>query len=202
MHPYVTDSDERNKILLWLAALSVCMSWLLHVFFQKINFIPPWWSDIPSFVGFYQIFLFFFEKHLWKISFIQKIGLVKVPNLNGKWDGYILSSYNHHKKQTKATIEIFQTWTKIKIKLSTENSVSYSQSASLLIDTPYAAVLSYDYSNEPVSNAVKTMNSHRGMARHNYVVSKEKETLDGDYYTGRGRATYGSLFFTRISSKK
>jgi hypothetical protein len=201
MHPYATDSDERNKVLLWLAALSMCMSWLLHVFFQKINFTPPWWSDIPSFVGFYEIFLFFFEKRLWKISLIQKIGLVKVPNLSGKWDGYILSSYDHHEKKIKATIEIFQTWTKIKIILRAENSVSYSQTASLLITPPDAVVISYEYSNEPVSKAVKTMNNHRGMARHNYVVSKEKETLNGEYFTGRGRMTHGSLIFRRDSSK-
>lgn len=199
MHPYATDSDERNKVLLWLASLSICMSWLLHVFFQKINFTPPWWSDIPSFVGFYEMLLFFFDKWLWKISLIRKMGLVKVPNLSGKWDGTVLSSYNHHETQIKATIDIYQTWTKIKIKLSTDNSVSYSQTASVLIASPDAVILSYDYSNEPVSKAVKTMNAHRGMARHNYIVNKEKETLDGNYFTGRGRTTFGSLFFVRVS---
>lgn len=201
MHPYATDSDERNKVFLLLASLSICMSWLLHVFFQKINFTPPWWSDIPSFVGFYEILLFFFDKRLWKISLIRKIGLVKVPNLNGKWNGYILSSYDHHEKQIKATIEIFQTWTTIKIKLSTDNSVSYSQTASMLINPPDAAMLSYDYSNEPMSKAINTMNAHRGMARHNYAMTKEKETLDGEYFTGRGRMTHGLLFFIRASCK-
>jgi len=199
MHPYATDSDERKKILLWLATISIFMSWLLHIIFQTINFSPPWWSDIPSFVGFYEIFFLLFNKWLWKFNFFRKVGLVKTPILSGEWDGYTVSSHDNHEKQTKATIVVFQTWTEIRVKLVTSTSKSYSQTASIITNNPDCIVLSYDYINEPRPDALKTMHSHRGMATHEYVSNKEGETLDGNYFTGRDRKTFGALIFKRIS---
>jgi hypothetical protein len=201
MHPYATDSDERQKVMLGLATISIFMSWLVHTMFQTINFSPPWWSDIPSFIGFYGIFLALFDKWLWKIKFFRQTGLVKTPILSGTWEGHIVSSYDDHEKQTKATIEVFQTWTEIRVKLVTNTSVSYSQTASLVTDNPDCTILSYDYINEPKPNAIKTMHSHRGMARHEHIITEGCETLDGSYFTGRDRKNFGALFFKRIFSR-
>jgi hypothetical protein len=200
MHPYATDSNERQKTLLGLATGSILMSWFLHTIFQLINFSPPWWSDIPSFVGFYGIFYNLFDKWLWKLKLFRTIGLVKTPIISGKWDGYTVSSYDHHEKRTKATIEVFQTWTEMRVKLVTSTSISSSQTASLITGNADCATLMYDYINEPKPNAVRTMHSHRGMARHEYVIKKDYETLDGSYFTGRDRATFGALFFKKTST--
>lgn len=199
MHPYATDSDERKTIPLWLAAISIFTSWLLHTYFQTINFSPPWWSDIPSFVGFYEIFFRLFDKWLWKFGIFRKVGLIKTPNLNGEWAGHTISSHGNHEKQTKATIVVRQTWTEVRVKLATSTSISYSQTASIITNNPDCIVLSYDYINEPRPDAAKTMHSHRGMAMHEYVMDKEDETLDGSYFTGRDRKTFGALVFKRNS---
>jgi hypothetical protein len=199
MHPYATNSNERKMVPLWLAAISILVSWLLHIIFETLNFSPPWWSDIPSFIGFYELSYALFNRKLWKIELFRKLGLVKTPDLNGTWGGHTISSYDNHEKQTEAIIEIFQTWTELKVKLVTGTSVSYSQTASI-ISRPDCAILSYDYVNEPKSDATKTMHSHRGMAWHEHIIEKDRETLNGSYFTGRDRKTFGTLIFSKLSS--
>ena len=69
----------------------------------------------------------------------------------------------------------------------------YSQSTSLIgaILTRDMVVVSYEYLNEPLSEAVGSMHTHRGSAR--LTLSEDGMSLDGDYYTGRDRTNYGSL---------
>ena len=56
-------------------------------------------------------------------------------------------------------------------------------SASLRTVDLLNAELSYQYVNEPMSNAPGTMEIHRGTATLELIGS----SLEGDYYTGRGR---------------
>ena len=75
------------------------------------------------------------------------------------------------------------------IRLETENSRSRSVMASLrTVDLPNPE-LSYQYVNEPKSNAPGTMEMHRGTAILELIGSR----LEGDYYTGRGRGEVGTL---------
>ena len=102
-----------------------------------------------------------------------KIGLVKVPNIAGKWDGHLTSSFDDHPGEIKAAIEIKQTWTKLQITLETETSVSRSETASILTKIPDTALLSYEYVNEPKSHARSGMQIHRGTAKHEYQVNNK-----------------------------
>ncbi|NOH04960.1 MAG: hypothetical protein HND47_24800 [Chloroflexi bacterium] len=197
MHPYATDSDERIKVLLGIAFVSLLASWGLHSLFLALNFTPHWLLDVPSFAGFYYMFLKWFDKNLWRKSFFQKIGLIKVPYIAGNWDGYINSSYDEHKSQISATIQIKQTWTEIRITLETDNSISRSETASIITKTPDMALISYEYINEPKSQATSSMQIHRGTARHEYQIVDTYEIFNGGYYTGRERGTFGSLYFKR-----
>ena len=120
---------------------------------------------------------------------------MKTPNLNGEWKGHLKSSFDEHSSEIKATLKIFQTWTRIKILLTTEQSSSQSETASIIIDTPEGKYLSYQYINEPKPNAVKTMSIHRGTTR---LLFNEKENIfTGEYYSGRDRQNIGSLYFER-----
>jgi len=142
---------------------------------------------------FYGVLFTIFDKWAWKI--FRKIGFIKTPDLNGKWKGYLKSSFDEHSVEIEATLKIFQDWTRIKIILTTEQSSSYSETASFVIETPEGKYLSYQYINEPKSDAVNTMSIHRGTAR--LLFNEKENTLNGEYYSGRNRQNFGSLYFKR-----
>jgi len=154
----------------------------------------PWWVESPSVLFFYGLLFVIFDKWLWQ--FLKKVNLVKTPNLNGEWEGNLKSSFNGHLSEVKATLKIFQTWTRIKILLITNQSSSYSETASIITDAPEGKYLNYQYINEPKSNAVKTMSIHRGTVR--LIFDQEKNSLEGEYYSGRDRQNFGSLHFEKV----
>ena len=196
MHPFVTDSDERTRILLWLAAVSILAAWGLHELFRVLQFSPPWWLETPSVVGFYALFYTVFDKWGWRIPILRKIEIIKIPDIAGKWEGFVTSSYDEHKNHIDATIMIKQTWTKLKIQLETPTSISQSQTASIITDV-HSDIISYEYINEPRAHAKATMHTHRGTARHVLKKENDVETFNGEYYTGRDRGTFGTLTFRR-----
>ena len=191
MHPYSIDIEERKYILLCLAIVSIVLSWGFYGIFSIYKITLPWWVETPSVLFFYGLLFFLFNKWVWKL--FNNIGLVKTPNLNGEWAGFLRSSFDEHSSQMKATLKIFQTWTRIRILLTTEHSSSQSETASIIISAPEGKYLSYQYINEPRSNSVKTMSIHRGTTR--LLFNEKEETFDGEYYSGRDRQNFGSLRF-------
>ncbi len=197
MHQYSTDSNERLRVPLWLAFISLFAAWGLHALLVRLNFTPHFLIDVPSFAGFYYIFHELFDKKLWRFPIFRRLGLIKVPFIAGKWDGNIITSFDEHESKKPATIQIKQTWLEIKITLETKDSISNSETASIITKIPDVARISYEYINEPKVQAVSSMQIHRGVARHDYQIIEANEVLNGDYYTGRGRSTFGSLDFKR-----
>jgi len=194
MHPYSIDTEERKYILLFLAITSIVLSWGFYKLLDYYEITLPWWIESPSILFFYGLFFVIFDKWAWKI--LKKIGLVKTPNFNGEWNGHLKSSFDKHSSGIKATLQIFQTWTRIKIFLSTEHSASHSESASIIVNTPEGTYLNYLYINEPRANALNTMSIHRGTTRLLFI--RNENTLVGEYYSGRDRQMFGSLSFKRL----
>src|SRR5574341_1942940 len=194
MHSYTTDSDEDKLVHLALAALAVGFAFLLHKIIQSFSMLQiMWWIDLPSVMGFYGLFYKLFDRYLWRIPLLRKLGIIKIPNLNGAWKGYVASSYDEHNSRHDAVIDIHQTWRKISIQFITDNSVSHSLIASILVEKPSGVVLSYEYLNEPKSNTIHTMHMHRGTC---WLILKDNgKTLEGEYYTGRDRRTHGLMYF-------
>ena len=193
MHPYSIDTEERKNVLLILAIASIILSWSFYKIFNEYKIALPWWVESPSILFLYGIFFEVFDKWVWK--FFEKIKFIRTPNLNGKWEGYLKSSFDEHSSEMKADLQIFQTWTKIEIILTTEQSTSYSETASLVINKPEGKYLSYQYVNKPKSAAVKTMSIHQGTTR--LLFNETESTLSGEYYSGRDRQNLGSLSFKK-----
>lgn len=192
MHPYATDSNERKLIPVILVIVSVLFALLLNRILNTLQYFPPWWIDVPSFVGFYGLFYMIFDKYLWRASFFRTIRLIKVPDLNGIWKGHLTSSFTSNAKKYNVTIKINQSWTKISINMGTQYSKSRSLTASLLVEYFDEIILSYEYLNEPLPNARSSMNIHRGATRLTLLSGHQE--LDGDYYSGRGRQNFGALY--------
>lgn len=132
MHTYSINTDERKNILLVMAIISIVFSWGSCKILGNYQISLPWWVGSPSVLFFYGLIFIVFDKWLWR--HFRKIKLVKTPNLIGEWRDKLKSSFDNHSLGIKATLKIFQTWTKIKILLSTDQSSSQSEIALLKKD--------------------------------------------------------------------
>ena len=191
MHSY--EVDGRGRVAITLAAASVLLVWLLDVMLGYLGIEPRWWLSLPSFGGIYCALHWLFDHYLWRCAVLDKIGLVRVPNLNGQWAGEIQSSHVPDGKHLPVSVLIRQRWSKLIIRLDAARSRSHSVSATLRVnDLPYST-LDYMYVNEPLPNALETMNTHRGTA----MLELKDGVLEGEYYTGRGRREIGTIQLRR-----
>ncbi|MCA2533915.1 MAG: hypothetical protein IM553_05595 [Microcystis sp. M57BS1] len=195
MHSYATNSKDREIIPLWLAAIAVAFALLLNFSIKALNLEIPWWIDAPSVMGFYGIFYKLFDEFIWSWQ-VKKIRFSNIPNLQGTWVGSIQSSYNNN-VYDDIYLSINQSWTNISVRIATETSKSYSTMASVNTLDASDSTLKYEYMNEPMAQSLQTMFIHRGNA--NLKLSPDCQMLEGDYFTGRGRQTYGSMKFVFIS---
>ena len=174
---------------------SVLLVWLLYVGLGAVDFDPQWWLSLPSFAGCYSVLHWLFDRYGWGLGLLRKIKFIQVPDLNGKWEGEVESSYSQDARVYQVSVFIMQRWTKILVRLEADRSHSRSISASLRNGDLLNPELSYQYINEPKPNAPSTMEIHRGTATLELVGS----TLEGGYYTGRGRGQFGTIKLKRCS---
>ncbi len=189
MHGYSTDSDERRVVPLILAVLAIALAWMSSELLSAIHLSVPWWFDAPSSMGFYGVLYALFDKHLWRNRFVRKLGLVRTPNLTGRWRGYLTSSFDNHGSRHILNLQIFQTWTQISVFLSTGTSVSRSCVGVIQVSDPEGIALIYQYENQPLADATRTMHMHYGTA----MLRMSNGSLTGDYYAGRDRGTFGRI---------
>jgi SMODS-associating 2TM, beta-strand rich effector domain len=190
MHGYSTDSDERRVVPLLLASFAISLAWLSSKLLAVIHLSLPWWVDAPSLMAMYGVLYALFDKYLWRNALVTKFGLVKIPNLAGRWHGYLFSSFDGHVKRHLLVINIFQSWTQITIFLTTATSMSRSCAAVIQVGDPEGVALIYQYQNQPLATAMRTMHMHYGTAM--LRVSNDG-CLIGDYYAGRDRRTFGRI---------
>src|ERR1700741_3004367 len=164
MHGYDTDTNERKAVPLFLASMAIALAWMSSRLLAAMHLSVPWWLDAPSSLGFYGVLYALFDRNLWRNRFVRKLGLVRVPNLTGRWRGYLISSFDGHTRRHDLMINIFQTWTQIGVFLTTETSMSRSCAAVIQVDDPDGLALIYQYQNQPLANAMRTMHMHYGTA--------------------------------------
>ena len=194
MHGYSTDSNERRFVPLLLAALAIVFAWAFSKLMAAAHFSVPWWLDAPSSLAFYGALYALFEKHLWRNRIVRKLGLSRTPDLTGRWRGFLVSSFDGHVKRHHVLLQIFQTWTQISVYLTTITSMSRSSIAEIQVSDPEGVSLIYQYQNQPLSYAMKSMHMHYGTAM---LRLSEGDCLAGEYYAGRDRRTYGRMWCWR-----
>lgn len=195
MQGYSTDSSERRIVPLLLAALAIVFAWVSSKMMDAWHFSVPWWLDAPSSLAFYGALYTLFDKHLWRNRFVHQLGLSRMPDLTGRWRGFLLSSFDGHVKRHDVLLQIFQTWTQVSVYLTTFTSISRSSAAEIQVSDPEGVCLTYQYQNQPLSYAMKSMHMHHGTAI--LRLSEERDCLTGEYYAGRDRRTYGQIWCWR-----
>ena len=173
------------------------LAWATSKLIAVAHLAVPWWLDAPSSLAFYGGLYTLFDKRLWRKAIARKLGLSKIPNLTGRWRGFLVSSYDAHQKRHEVILQIFQSWTQIAIYLTTETSISHSCAAVIQVDDPEGVSLIYQYENQPLSYATESMHMHCGTA----MLRLDGDTLKGDYYAGRDRRTFGRICCWRDEGK-
>ena len=191
MHSYETEG--RGRVVVAVTGVSVLLVWLLHLGLGAVDFEPEWWLSVPSFAGCYSSLHWLFDRYVWRLGLFRRLRLIQVPDLNGKWVGVVESSYSKAGPAHSVSVTVMQRWSKMALTFETEHSRSTTTTAHLrTIDLPNPQ-LSYQYVNEPKSNAPGTMEMHKGTA----TLELTSSGLEGDYYTGRGRGEIGTVKLRR-----
>ena len=192
MHSY--DVHGRQWVYIAIALLSVPPVWLVAFTLEYMRTDPEWWITPPSFGAFYSVFYWLFDRHVWRFKLLHRLGLVKIPDLNGRWAGSVDSSYGESGAMYPVSLSITQTWSKIAIRLDSDHSRSYSQIGAIRNLDLITPELAYIYSNDPKIHAADSMEAHRGTA----ILELSEPALTGLYYTGRGRREVGEIKVTRV----
>lgn len=191
MHQYSVDYD-RKIIYFTLVVISISLTSLINLIFTFSHF----GMSVTGFTIFGLVFVVF-DKFLWKWRFLFKLGIVKTPNISGKWEGNLSSSYHDFKEEMPACIVIKQTWSSILISGNFNQSKSYSISANLETNNGGRTVLRYVYTNE--NNLAKsngTMSSHSGLTTLEFTLNEG--ITEGKYYNEPPQnVNYGTLHLTK-----
>lgn len=198
MHEYCVNGHPKEKVIFVLAVISIASASFISTFFSNIQqfFHIIIATSISEFTLFTVLF-FSFNKILWRIKFFGT--LFKFPDFNGEWEctGISYSVDTKEKMEWAGTIKINQTWDKILITLTTENSTSHSLSFTSGVKYIYGLgyKLSYHYENVPKTSETE-LNKHEGSC--SLTFNEDISSAAGSYFNNiRERKTYGEIALTR-----
>lgn len=200
MHNYSTDSKERWLVPFIITVISLLTVYGIDQVLKFTHISLSIYIELPGPLGFYWIYMYLVDHHLWKYNWFRHVLGLKVPDLNGQWRGYAKSSFDNHKTKYPLLISIIQTWSSVNIISNQKDSISNSESASILLDDTRGPKLNYVYFNKPKSHALKTMHAHQGACALYLKKIRDTMLLDGEYFTGRDRTTNGEMHLKHISA--
>ena len=211
MHPYSQSVSERQLVqwawLLLTAALSIDVggkfqsaieSYEIYSFFPDF-FVAAVTRYLTPFGIFVTVYVAF-DRVLWKWPVVRWLTRLEVPVLEGNWKVELKSSYRGQDGKQEPVVRqvklsVAQTWSKIAIRLKTDQSSSDSYAASFILCSGQKPKLMYTYQNNPQYDNVGSMQIHRGTAE---LTVESECRLAGLYFTGRGRdGNYGTIELQR-----
>lgn len=203
MHTYDIDSAERTKTVILFACFGIAAAYAVNLLSDRAG-MDAWWIEVPGPLAATGILYWWFERWGWKIGWLHSLSAISTPVLAGEWHGTLWSSFDGPLGQDSGEerefhITIRQTWTSIVITARSPKSRSASKSAAIRVNDGPSAVIVYTYLNEPSADAVETMSINYGTAVHEF--DAQQGTLNGHYYTGRGRMTWGKIALSRRSTR-
>lgn len=153
----------------------------------------------PSGVAIFGLVFLIFDRWVWRWNVLYSMGIIPVPDLTGTWDVQLKPGPSV--VSIPASMEIYQTYTRINVRMKTKTSESTSQMAVLKAVNPTSYKLRFEYHAE-------FSPSGRPKSRHYGVTALSIESRDAkfigpfvaDYYTEQGRDTFGTIVITKKGS--
>ncbi len=205
-HEYVLlDGISRAKIGRYLGTAAAAISaGVVYLVLRVIDLAGQYGlpanltPSIMSLIGagtVYLILYWIFDRHVWRLPWMGKF--LKVPNLQGEWicEGVSYSGFEDEPPRSwSGIISIAQSWDRLRIRLSTDQSGSDSVVAAVMHDEAGGYRLFYNYRNDARIDQHE-LNNHVGFC--DMTVSADQKRAEGDYFNGRGRSTYGRMTWSR-----
>ena len=195
MHGYDIPSHDR-KLAYYIVGIvaslaGICIGWIIST--VSAYGLPV---AAPSGVAIFGLAFLIFDKWVWRWKFLYSAGIIPIPDLAGTWTVALKNSTDE--QSISASMEIHQTYTRLKVRLNTNSSESISQMAFLTVVDPKCYKLRYEYLAE-YSPPQGTVSRHYGVT--SFTVTSDtasfKGPYKGDYYTEQGRDTNGSVQIKR-----
>lgn len=145
--------------------------------------------------------LWIYDNWLWRFPAFNC--LVKIPNLNGGYEGEIEYHWNGVDQTKSCELQIQQTASFIKVKCSFEKegeNKTFSESKKAFFDTDEMGNCSlyFYYQNRGSGKGGDMLDQHDGMTVLQ-VTRKDKDIkLEGDYFTNRTTQTKGRIKVSKI----
>lgn len=208
MDSYATNID-RKKVVIYLTIISIVFSFIFNqyvypiidIFLNQCKIIFPDLYDVldlvdlsvgPLTYGIIFLLLWYvYDRKIWKVK-IKSSNLM--PNINGKWEGTLISSYkNIDANQTEPTkrimkMTIIQSYSCMSVEceffdpLTNEKTSSSKSDLIGLFDENGFIILKFSYDNH--SKEISTLSKQ--YSGYNYLkINRELNKMDGFYYTGR-----------------
>ena len=198
MHSYASDSNDR-KVAPWvIAGVAVVVAFIYSAAVAWMKLEVPWWLETPSIMSVYGIVYCLYNRFGWKR---QLFGLrfSEIPNFGGTWFGELTSNHANGTK-LHGMLYVHQTWTDLCVEFESQTSHSYSVMAAVNVTPGPTEGLTFQYTNAPRHGAADTMHAHVGLTH--FRISPDGKSLDGDYFSGRDRQTFGQMKLLRIGPER
>lgn len=208
---YSIDSNVRKTALLVMLFISFFVTKLINYLLINILISVPTClkSIISTFdfigistssvtlLGVFGLLYFLYRKLLWKIPIISRFH--SIPNLNGTWNGELISSYLTHGVPTrvKVSMRIKQDWDHISVICTFPKSMSHSIAAFLFSKSDSGIEFGFPYCNDSLCVNWKTKN-HDGY--NSFTINGN--SMKGRYFTNREDGTNGTIVLEKVVKLK
>jgi hypothetical protein len=179
------------KSSVWLlVGISACVWFLLGCFYKlDLSNVKDFFGLVPKVVTIDLLIGMAFVQWGWKLQ-IFRGWLVRVPNLNGSWVGFIYSDWINPETGEKpgpipVMLTVKQSLFHISCMMHTGEMESISYAEGFLIDPDrQIKSIAYSYTSKPRLSLNKRSNPHDGTAVFK-IIEKPKQKLVGRYWTER-----------------
>jgi len=200
VHPYSTD-ESRVPVYGGLAVLAVVLAMLVSAALSPFSW-PQWLVSAPSLAATFALSVAWFDRVAWRWTLVRQLGVVQVPNLAGRYEGKLTSTFEDDdgaQVEREVVIQVRQSWTRIAVDMTIRSGTSTSTSVSALagIRGDHESVsLTYIYRNKVNPGiADSDMGDHDGAAE---LTIDSAGVAAGRYFNSRPRA--GTLSLKRVAT--
>lgn len=190
MKEYSVQGNRRNRVLESLIVVYFIIIVLINIFLSGYIDSLGTYAVVISVISLTPLPLAMFTMR-W--SMIMRLS--KIPDLRGEYEGDLFSSYTDHKEAIPIKMTITQDAFRIDVRMKTKTSESHSCCVDIEMKGN-CSVLTYAYKN--------TGRVSEGLSKHDGVctLSFDGNDVEGEYYTGPERGTYGTMKLQKTSIKK
>lgn len=184
---------------MWLICIFALLSYFCIYFAGGHNTEPyrlsTFFGDCSKVVMIMTILSSLFISFAWKWR-IFRGWLIPIPNISGKWEGKLISTYKNPPMEIPTIVYIKQTFFHTIVKIQTGESSSISKCASFDIDSERGVKhLYYSYVNKPKAEVRHRSEIHYGTTL--LEISEDNKSMTGEYWTSR--KTTGSIDLHKCS---